>query len=182
MAKPDKRVKPETKQKTKDKEQKHPGGRPTDYSEDKAQKILELLMSGVSLNQICKQDDMPSRTTLYNWLADARYSEFLNKYRHAREIQAEHYFDEMMDIADNSLNDWVERETKNGQVITVLDHEHVQRSKLRIDTRKFVCAKLNPKKYGEASATVNIEANSVSIKPSDVDNLSIEDAKKALME
>ncbi len=30
-----------------------------------------------------------------------------------------------------------------------LDHEHVQRSRLRVDTRKWLMARMAPKKYGD---------------------------------
>ncbi len=30
-----------------------------------------------------------------------------------------------------------------------LDHEHVQRSRLRVDTRKWAAGKLAPKRYGD---------------------------------
>ena len=55
----------------------------------------------------------------------------------------------MLEIADNSTNDWMERRREDGTVVTVLNGEHVQRSRLRIDTRKWLLAKLQPKKYGK---------------------------------
>ncbi len=31
----------------------------------------------------------------------------------------------------------------------VVDHEHIQRSRLRVDARKWIAAKLLPKRYGD---------------------------------
>ena len=41
------------------------------------------------------------------------------------------------------------RKRADGSIEDVLDAEHVQRSRLRIDTRKWMAGKLAPKKYGE---------------------------------
>jgi hypothetical protein len=57
--------------------------------------------------------------------------------------------EDILDIADDGTNDWVERKRKDGSVDTVVDSEHVQRSKLRIETRLKLLAKWNPKKYGD---------------------------------
>ena len=76
----------------------------------------------------------------------------MDQYAQAREFQADTIFDEMFDIADDASNDWMLR--KQGEDdIEVINHEHVQRSKLRIDTRKWALARMAPKKYGEKIET-----------------------------
>ena len=35
--------------------------------ENKA-RVLELIGEGLSVREICRQDDMPSRQTVYNWI------------------------------------------------------------------------------------------------------------------
>lgn len=118
------------------------GGRPTIYSEEVSQDICRLLMTGNSLRKICKLDDMPSITTVMRWLAEDK-GKFREQYAHARDIQAEYLLDEMIDIADDSINDY---EIVEGQ--ERVNHEHLNRSKLRIDARKWVIEKQSPKKYG----------------------------------
>ena len=54
----------------------------------------------------------------------------------------------MLDIADDAANDWMEREGENSQGWQ-LNGEHVQRTRLRLDTRKWIAARLAPKKYGD---------------------------------
>jgi terminase small subunit-like protein len=66
----------------------------------------------------------------------------------ARELQAELWADEILEIADDGTNDWVERK-RCGVDITEFDREHVMRSSLRVDSRKWLLARLLPKKYGD---------------------------------
>lgn len=128
---------------------KHPGGRPSKYNKAICLEICQRLMDGQSLLQICRDEHMPSKQTVLTWLADEEKKEFLAQYARAREVQAEHLFDEMLEIADDGSNDWLEIETKSGRVIEVPDHEHINRSKVRIDTRKWYLSKVLPKKYGD---------------------------------
>ena len=64
-------------------------------------------------------------------------------------MQADHFADEIIEIADDASNDWMERERKDGSTEAVLNYEHVQRSRLRIDARKWLMARMAPKKYGD---------------------------------
>src|SRR3990167_1026711 len=131
------------------KEGKSLGGRPNKFTNETCNKICERLMKGQSLIQICRDDDMPTLQTIMNWLNDERKKDFLYQYRHAREIQAEYLFDEMLEICDDASNDWIEIETKSGRKIDVIDNECVNRSKLRVETRKWYLSKVLPKKFGE---------------------------------
>lgn len=69
-------------------------------------------------------------------------------YDAARVARVEVMMDETVAIADDGTNDYVEREMQNGDTRIVYDGEHVQRSKLRVDTRIQVAKMLNAKKYG----------------------------------
>lgn len=125
----------------------HPGGRPSTYTPDIADTICALIAQKWSVHQLTKRDDMPSEDTVYTWLL--KHPEFAEKYAKAREYQAARYAEEIVEISDDSTNDWVQRETENGGTVTVVDHEHIQRSRLRVDSRKWVASKLLPKKYGD---------------------------------
>lgn len=111
-------------------------GRPSDFSQEIADSICEQIADGLSLRAICLNDDMPSKTTVFRWLS--KNSEFSDQYARAREEQADLLFDETLEIADQY--DSVKDKT---------DVDHIQRAKLRIDTRKWIAGKLRPKKYGE---------------------------------
>lgn len=119
-------------------------GRPTDYSDDLAGVICGRLADGESLRSICRGEGMPSVSMVMRWLG--ANDQFREQYARAREVQAESMFEEMLEIADDGRNDWVEKEQGNA-----VDHEHVSRSKLRVDTRKWMLARMAPKKYGDAT-------------------------------
>ncbi len=79
------------------------------------------------------------------WLFDGKHADFSEQYARARDLQADKLFDEALEIADETSDDWIR--TEDGKKI--LDHEHVQRSRLRVDTRKWAAGKLAPKRYGD---------------------------------
>lgn len=86
------------------------------------------------------------------WLADEDREDFRRQYARAREAQADTIFDEIIDIADNATNDWMERNGQDDEGYQ-LNGEHVQRSRLRLDARKWMAGKLAPKKYGDKIQT-----------------------------
>lgn len=110
------------------------------FDQDTADRICERLVNGESLRKICLSDDMPHAATVCRWLGDNEA--FREQYAHARDAQADTLADEILDIADDGSNDFMgEDEKYNGDA--------VQRSKLRVDARKWLASKLKPKKYGE---------------------------------
>lgn len=124
-------------------------GRPSDYDVSTTKIICDRLCAGESLRTICDDKDMPSTTSVFRWLA--AHEEFRAQYAHAREVQADAIFEEILDIADNAKNDWMERRGDDDAGWQA-NGEHIQRSKLRIDARKWMAGKLAPKKYGEKSS------------------------------
>lgn len=124
-----------------------PVGRPSSYTEETANRICERIMGGESLLKICRDDNMPSRGAVYLWLAEN--AAFMNKYAHARDVQADHFADEMIEIADDGTGDLITKTNKDGTEYETVDQEHINRSRLRVDTRKWLAARMAPKKYGD---------------------------------
>lgn len=120
-------------------------GRPSDYTAEIATTICLRLADGESLRSICRDDAMPGKSTVMDWLD--QHEEFRTKYARAREIQADVLFEEMLEIADDGSADY-KLAGRDGADI-VIDSEAVQRSRLRVETRKWQASKLAPKKYGE---------------------------------
>ncbi len=120
-------------------------GRPSRYTEALATDICVRLTGGESLRTICSDDKMPAISTVMGWLFDGKHAAFSEQYARARDLQADKLFDEALEIADATSEDWIT--TEDGKKI--LDHEHVQRSRLRVDTRKWAAGKLAPKRYGD---------------------------------
>lgn len=111
-------------------------GRPTDFTQEIADEICELIADGTSLRKICDRPDMPNKATVFRWLA--AHQTFSDQYAHARDSQADTLFDDVLAIAD-----------QYDSAADKLDVDHIQRAKLRIDARKWMAGKLRPKKYGE---------------------------------
>jgi hypothetical protein len=57
--------------------------------------------------------------------------------------------DEICEIADDGRNDWMTVTRRNGNEVAVENREVVNRSRLRVDTRKWLMSKLHPEQYGE---------------------------------
>jgi len=124
-------------------------GRPSSYAKAVGTAICERLSQGESLRRICSDKDMPGKSTVMRWLADKDLLGFRDQYARARELQADYWAEEIIEIADDGTNDYVERANKDGSTSKAVDSEHINRSRLRVDTRKWLMARLAPKKYGD---------------------------------
>jgi terminase small subunit-like protein len=124
-------------------------GRPSIYSEVLTDEICQRLAEGESLRSICRDPVMPARSTVMLWLRNRKG--FSDHYAHAREMCCDYWADQIIDICDDSSNDWVERDGR-----TIFNREHFERSRLRVDARKWLLSKLLPKKYG---TRVRIDGN-----------------------
>ena len=123
------------------------GGRPTKYSLEIALEICDRIADGESLVKICSDPKMPKKTAVYEWLL--RHKEFAEIYARAREDQADTLADEIHAISDELPQQIVDDKGK-----TRYDSAYVQWQKNRVDARKWVAAKLKPKKYSDRIAHV----------------------------
>jgi hypothetical protein len=106
----------------------------------------------------------PSETAVRQWALEDREG-FSEKYARAREIGYHKLADELLEISDDGTNDWVECEGEDGtKAPPAVDHEHIARSKLRVDTRKWLLSKCLPKIYGEKLEIRGDKENPVSVK------------------
>ena len=122
---------------------------PVEYTEELAEEICLRMGDGESLSAVCRDEHMPTRQAVHRWLNSNE--EFKKMYVFAHELQADFYFDEIKEIADDGADDFIKRARQDGSVETVVDHEHIQRSRLRVDARKWKLARMNRKKFGEHS-------------------------------
>ena len=140
---------------------------PLEFTQAIADAICERIMDGESLRQVCRSDDMPARSAVHKWLS--ANPNFADQYARACEIRADVVFDEMFDIADDGTNDWMNARDDEGGEAYKLNGEHVQRSKLRIDARKWALARMSPKKYGDKAALELTGANGGPIQTQEID-------------
>lgn len=125
------------------------GGRPTLYSEELAERICDLVsISECGLKKLCDEHDwMPCKDTINTWRF--KNDKFSALYDSAKRNQAEIMMSHIMDIADDSENDYIIDADGNKKA----NAELVARSRLRIDTRKFIAMKLLPRLYGDKPDT-----------------------------
>lgn len=118
------------------------------YRQATMDEICRRMSEGEVLSQILREEGMPSRTVIVRWLQENPEAE--RQYLQARERLLDLWADEVIEIAEDGRNDWVERENARGQVAVVLDKEAIARSRLRIESRQWLLAKLRPETYGDS--------------------------------
>lgn len=131
-------------------------GRPSGYTKEIGDEICERLSDGESLRAICRDDHMPNKSMVFRWLYE--FQSFRDQYARAKEEQADTLADDILDIADDGRNDTYVDDEGNKKV----DFDAIQRSRLRVDARKWIASKLKPKVYGdriqqEISGTLAVE-------------------------
>lgn len=143
-------------------ENRNLGGRPAIYTHALRDAICARLAEGETLRSICRDPAMPSRPTIAKWGYENTGEEkddqgkiiehgFFYHYTRARDIGLDVMADDLIDISDESENDFIEKHDKNGNVIgQELNKEAVLRSRLRVDARKWYLSKMAPKRYGES--------------------------------
>ena len=113
------------------------------FSQEIFDEICVRIAEGESLRKICKDEKMPSLVSVWKWLNNSE--ELVKQYTRAREEQAETFVDEILDIADENKDDTSIDE--NGKLI--INQEVIARSRLRVDSRKWIASKLKPKRFGD---------------------------------
>lgn len=141
--------------------EKNLGGRPSTYTDELGDLICSLMSDGESLRKICQLPDMPTTSTVFLWLSKGdrgveEYIKFSDQYREAIDRRTEYWAEETIDISDDSDADYIF--TDDGKRVT--NSEAIARSRLRVDTRKWLMGKLKSKKYGEKQAIESINTNS----------------------
>lgn len=110
--------------------------------ENTFKQILLSIEEGNSLRATLKREGMPTSTTFYDWIDNDK--EKTLHYARACEKRADSIFEEILEIADETSNDTIY--TDKGETA---NSEWIARSRLKVDARKWMLGKMNPKKYGE---------------------------------
>lgn len=121
-------------------------GAPSTFTQQLGEEICRRMAEGETLTEICRSPGMPAFFSVHRWAA--RHPAFGEAFACAREAQAHRWAEEIIDISDDSRNDYITRQTECGEEI-VVNHEHISRSKLRVDSRKWLLSKRLPKTYGD---------------------------------
>lgn len=119
------------------------------YSKKEKTKIInaacERVSNGEAIRNVLKDDNMPGTEAFFNWIKEDESKS--KQYACACALRADAIFDEMLDIADAYEKDV----SKDKDGIEQVNYNIINRDRLRNDTRKFIVARLNPKKYGDTT-------------------------------
>ena len=107
-------------------------GRPSDYSDDIAERMCLRISEGETLSAVCSDPAMPARTTAYQWMD--KEASFAHRYARARERQADAHADEI--LSASTLPD-------------DCTSQQINAARLRVDALKWTAAKLRPSAYGD---------------------------------
>jgi hypothetical protein len=118
------------------------------YTAEIADRILDELMSGRPLDEICDAPDMPAASSVRHWVKDDREG-FTARYWQAREFGCQTIADQTLPIVDDRRNDWIVRHREDGTTEKILDPERINRARLRFQARRWLLSKILPKKFGD---------------------------------
>lgn len=127
-------------------------------AEDKEQIIIDIcdnvVTNKISFNKAVEESPI-SLVSFYKWLAASK--ELQTVYNYAREVRSDILFEEIIEIADTPKKGKKTKNTPKGMIIEkgdMTDHRRLQ-----IDARKWVVAKMNPKKYGRDADTAGDDSD-----------------------
>lgn len=138
-------------------------GQPTLYSDELTTEILRRLRLGETLRSICRDPAMPDRSTVYEWFEV--HKSFSDQYEEARRKGCDAMADELIEIAHDGTNDWMEKHHYKGDDTRAVNGEHIQRSRLRVDTLKWYLAKFAPRRFGDRVALEHQGADGKDLQP-----------------
>ncbi|MCE5318512.1 MAG: hypothetical protein LLG04_14265 [Parachlamydia sp.] len=124
------------------------GGRENHSDADKERIVAEIcndvVEKKISFNEAIESSPI-GLVSFYQWIAK---SEVLQKlYNYAREVRSDVLFEEIVEIADTTEEGIKTKITAAG--VEETHGDMTEHRKLRIDARKWVVAKMQPKKYGD---------------------------------
>jgi len=125
-------------------------GRPSEYTAEIASAICRRLAEGKSLRSICREEGMPAESTVRLWAMEDREG-FSAHYTRSRELGYLAMADELLEIADDGVNDTYAKEDGT----EIVNHDHIARSRLRVDTRKWMLSKALPKIFGDKVTNIH---------------------------
>lgn len=119
------------------------------YSPETRQAILARLAEGESLRRICGDEGMPSESAVRAWALDD--PEFGAQYARAREVGYDKLAEELMEIADTPTLGVI-RTVKPDGTVEEKQADMIEHRRLQVDARKWMLARMLPKKYGDKMA------------------------------
>jgi hypothetical protein len=121
-------------------------GRKSTYDRETGELVLARIANGELLNRIGEEDEMPSAAAVRSWVI-TDVDGFASRYAHARELGWHWHAEEIATLSDRCRVGAKIKTSADGVEIQTADM--VERTKLQIDTRKWLLSKMLPKVYGD---------------------------------
>lgn len=130
--------------------------------------IRKIADDGFSLRKALREESMPGKDLFYKWIDEDESKK--EQYARATISRADNIFEDILDISDDQEGDvYIDN---NGFEQT--NHNVIARSKLRIDSRKWMLGKMQPKKYGDK---IEVDQTNTNINYN-AGELTVDEAKK----
>ena len=113
--------------------------------EEKLKVIFEIcsyISEGKSVSNACIKAKL-TKSTYLRWISENDQYEI--HHSTAMQDRADSMFEDILKICDSTEDDIIINEDGN----PIINHNVIQRDRLRIDARKWILAKMVPKKYGD---------------------------------
>lgn len=131
---------PVIKEEEKQKPEGYTFGRPSDFTQEIADKICQQISQGSSLRKVCLEEDMPSGVTIFSWFR--KHPDFLRQYERATDERTETQQEILIEMGDLAIEHAENADPKSSNAI-------VSAYKLKADNLKWSMSKMKPKKYGD---------------------------------
>lgn len=119
-------------------------GRPTLYTLELGNEICARVITR-SLHAVCKDDDLPRESTIYEWLG--KHKEFAENYARARQLRAYRRAEDVDKIMEDLRNH-------------VIDHNQ---ARIMLDAIKWQTGKENPKNFGDRLELAGDKSNPLTV-------------------
>ena len=118
--------------------------RPSEFTEEMADRICELVAGGMYLTEVCAREEMPAMSTVIRWRGDR--PEFDRLVELSKEEMGQGLLKQALEIADDCSGDDAggggEGGVRRGAYVAI------ERAKLRIDVRFRMMARLTARRCG----------------------------------
>lgn len=151
--------------------------KPTQFNQDVANELLDRICEGETTKSICSDLHMPSTQTMSLWVRGKNLANtsFPGEYARARLVAANTLADEILDIADSTDDESMERALKaveqlgsnatpseTRRAFFYAKKRSIESTQIQIDARKFLVARMHPSAWGEKvthEITAAVEVN-----------------------
>lgn len=122
--------------------------------------ICARMAEGETLSSVCRDPNLPHKSTVLRWAVEN--AAWRDRYAKARELMHDEWADQIITISDDGTTDYVLKTGRNGHEYMAVDQDHIQRSRLRVDSRKWLLSKLRPGEYGDK--VEQVQSGSVTVR------------------